>query len=285
MGGHVLVSRVAATVEPASHPFSFKLIHFTGNSVHSTLIALSVFGCLVLAVLLGGLLRRHLPEQRLDSDRKETVKLAMGLVATMSALVLGLLVSSAKGTYDTCRMEVVQIAAKVAYLDRMLEVYGEESIETRILFRKGVEDLITRVWSGSRDSHVAFSPGANTGNAIYAMLESLAPQDEKQGTIKSQALTLAANLGQEIALLRMQSLPSISLTMLFVVVSWLFMIFFSFAYISPAGHTGTIALMASALSVSGAIFLTLELDAPFVDFISVSSEPMLQALSHLVPRP
>ena len=88
--------------------------------MNTTLTALIVFGCLVGAVLLGRTLRRLLPEEHLTADSRDTIKLAMGLVATMAALVLGLLVSSAKGSYDTERSEVIQMAAKVAFLDRVL---------------------------------------------------------------------------------------------------------------------------------------------------------------------
>src|SRR5438874_9120476 len=93
-------------------------------TMNTTLAALIVFGCLVGAILLGRALRQLLPEDHLTADSRDTIKLAMGLVATMTALVLGLLVSSAKGAYDTKRSEVIQMAAKVAFLDRVLGLYG-----------------------------------------------------------------------------------------------------------------------------------------------------------------
>ena len=93
----------------------------------STITALIVFGCLVAAVLVGRTLRRILPEQHLSTESKDAMKLAIGLVATMSALVLGLLVSSAKGAYDTERSEVILMASKVAFLGRVLDAYGPEA--------------------------------------------------------------------------------------------------------------------------------------------------------------
>ena len=88
--------------------------------MNTTLTALIVFGCLVGAILLGRTVRRLLPEEHLTADSRDTIKLAMGLVATMTALVLGLLVSSAKGAYDTKRSEVIEMAAKVAFFGRVL---------------------------------------------------------------------------------------------------------------------------------------------------------------------
>ena len=105
--------------------------------MNTTLTALIVFGCLVGAVLLGRALRRLLPEEHLTADSRDTIKLAMGLVATMAALVLGLLVSSAKGAYDTKRSEVIQMAAKVAFFDRVLTNYGPEAAGRVPLSRGG----------------------------------------------------------------------------------------------------------------------------------------------------
>jgi len=105
--------------------------------MNTTLTALIVFGCLVGAILLGRAFRRLLPAEHLTADSRDTIKLAMGLVATMAALVLGLLVSSAKGSYDTERSEVIQMAAKVAFLDRVLAIYGPEAAEARTRFHEG----------------------------------------------------------------------------------------------------------------------------------------------------
>lgn len=71
------------------------------------------------------------PQDHLSADSKDAVKLAMGLVATMTALVLGLLVSSAKDGYDTKRSEVIQLAANVTFLDRSLALYGPEAADAR----------------------------------------------------------------------------------------------------------------------------------------------------------
>src|SRR5215472_8183996 len=114
--------------------------------MNTTLTALVVFGCLVGAVLLGRTVRRLLPEAHLSTESKDAVKLAMGLVATMSALVLGLLVSSAKGSYDTERSEVIQMAAKVAFLDRVLAVYGPEAAEARTRFHEAVKEAVEQMW-------------------------------------------------------------------------------------------------------------------------------------------
>ena len=114
--------------------------------MNTTLTGLIVLTCLIGAVLLGTALRRVLPQQHLSADSRDVIKLAIGLVATMSALVLGLLVSSAKGSYDTERSEVIQMAAKVAFLDRVLSVYGPEAVEARARFHEIVKGAIGQMW-------------------------------------------------------------------------------------------------------------------------------------------
>ena len=107
-----------------------------------TLIGAALFVVLVGTTLLGRRVHRYLPEDHLSADSRDAVKLAMGLVATMTALVLGLLVSSAKGTYDTARNEVIQMAAKFAFLDRVLALYGPETMETRGELRAAVAEAV-----------------------------------------------------------------------------------------------------------------------------------------------
>src|SRR6266480_655126 len=95
--------------------------------MNSAITAAILFVCLAGVALLGRRVRRYLPEDHLSGDSKDAVKLALGLVATMTALLLGLLVSSAKGTYDTMRSEVMQLTAKVVFLDRVLGLYGPQA--------------------------------------------------------------------------------------------------------------------------------------------------------------
>src|SRR5256885_1954449 len=120
----------------------------------TAITAAILFIGLVGVTFLGRRVRRYLPQDHLSADSKDAVKLAMGLVATMTALLLGLLISSAKGTYDTVRSEVMQMAAKVAFLDRVLAAYGPEAARARGECRDAVADAVRRMWPGDRKSVV-----------------------------------------------------------------------------------------------------------------------------------
>src|SRR5437762_13568721 len=107
------------------------------------------------------------------------------------------------------------------------------------------------------------NPDVQAGNLAYAALQQLSPKNDMQSVLKSQATTLAGDLAQTRSLLAAQSVPSVSLAMLIILVSWLVVIFVGFSVLAPPNATTVFALIVSALAGSGAIFLILELDQPF----------------------
>jgi hypothetical protein len=113
---------------------------------------------------------------------------------------------------------------------------------------------------------------------VYGAIQRLSPQNDTQAALKSQAAALAIDTAQVRSLLAAQSVPSISKPMLIILVCWLAIIFLGFSVLAPPNATAILALTVSALAVSGAIFLILELDQPFGGLIRISSEPMVNAL-------
>jgi|KBSMisStandDraft_5_1062788.scaffolds.fasta_scaffold178153_1 hypothetical protein len=240
-------------------------------------ILTSMIICSVLlgAVFLGMRTRRRLPPHHLNEETKATVKAAVGLIATMSALLLGLMVNSAKDTYDTLRSEVIQISAKLAFLDRGLHLYGPEAEPMRAKLRTGVEELRRTIWSESGGVQAL---NLNAGEALFNTLQTLPAATEQQRLVKAQILNEAVEIGQLRTLLRSQGLASISIPLLVMVVVWLIFIFFSFSVFAPPNSTAATALTISALSVSAALFLVMELDRPFTGLIRISQVPLVNAL-------
>jgi hypothetical protein len=246
-----------------------------------TVISVILFLVLVAVSLLGGRLARLLPEEQLSADSKDAVKLAMGLIATMTAVLLGLLITSAKSTYDTAESEVMQMAAKVALLDRVLKFYGPDSVDARRALRDATAEGVRRTWPVKPGSRVRLDPNEQMGDAVYIAIHGLVPHDETQRALKAQATTLMVQLGELRSLLRAQAVPSVSKALLIALVSWLVVIFFGFSLIVPANATSTLALIAGAFSVACAMFLILELDHPFAGVLRIPSDPMVNTLDHL----
>lgn len=249
-------------------------------------IAGPVFASLFGSALLGMLLRKVLPPNHLGADAKDTVKLAMGLVATMTALVLGLLVASAKSSYDTQRSEVIQMAAKIAFLNRLLTAYGPEAAAARDQLGRAVDAYVAHLWPDTpQGPSLGIPPDVVNGQTTYSALQHLSPTNDLQRAAKAQALQNATDIGQMRWLLYEQSGSSISKPLLLVVIAWLAFIFLSFGLFAPGNATVISALMVAALSVAGSIFLILELDRPFSGMIEISSDPLRHAMHSAEPRP
>jgi hypothetical protein len=234
--------------------------------------------CLLAAVWLGLWLRRFLPKHHLSPDSRDTVKLAMGLVATMSALLLGLLVNSAKTSYDTTQAQVMQKASRFALLDRVLAIYGPQAAGVRSQLHALIEESTRHMWPDEADVPAAWKPNSGIGNSFYVALLRMEARDDTERVLKAQAVNLTLEIGQLHSLMLAESTGSLSKPMLIVVVLWLVMIFLCFSLIAPPSGTANFALIVSALCAAGAIFLILELGRPFGGLMRISSEPMLNVL-------
>ena len=240
-----------------------------------------VLACVFGGALLGMALRLILPEHHLSAESRDVIKLGMALTATMSALVLALLINSAKSSYDAQRSEVTQISANIILLDRVLAHYGPETKEARDLLIHSVADLTDRIWSENRTGAGKLEPTVAGADAFYDKIQELSPQNEVQRSLQAQALKLSVDIGQMRWLLFEQRGRSIPMPFLVLLVFWVTIIFLSFGLFAPANATVIATLFLCALSVSGAIFMILELDRPFGGLIQVSDAPLRNTIVHL----
>src|SRR5258708_3814450 len=244
-------------------------------------------GCVVFAVVFGSAilamsLRAVVPEHHLSSDSKDVVKLGVAVVATMSALVVSLLLASAKGSYDARNREFTQMSANVILLDRFLAHYGPETKEARDLLRRSVTDALDRIGSSNNFQLPMLAPTTATSQSIYSQIQQLSPRDDAQRTLQGHALRTAVEVSQTRWLLYEQRAGSaIPMPFLVVVVFWLGIIFASFGLYAPRNATVVSTLCVCALSLSGAIFLILELDRPFQGLIQISTAPLQSAIAQL----
>ena len=241
-------------------------------------IGLIVLVCVFGGSLLGMFLHTILPEHHLNADSKDVIKLGMGLTATMSALVLALLTNSAKGSFDTQRNELTQMAANIILLDRILAHYGPETKDARDLLKGTVANMITRMWP-EEGSAPLLEPVA--AEAFYDKIQSLSPQNEVQRALQGQALKMSVDIGQARWLLFEQGGRSIPMPFLVLLIFWVTVIFLSFGLFAPRNATVVVTLFLCAISVSGAIYLIMELDHPFGGLVQISSASLRSALSQI----
>jgi Protein of unknown function (DUF4239) len=244
-------------------------------------IGWTVFALVFGSALLAMSLHNALPEHHLSADSKDVVKLGIALIATMAALVLGLLIASAKSAYDTRSNQLVQTSADIILFDRALARYGPETKEARSLLQRSVAATVERFWPAEGVKRLTIDPAASPVEALYDKIEALSPQSDAQRSMQSQALTLAADVERTRLLLFEHLGASIPVPFLVVLVFWLCIIFASFGLFAPRNATVIAVLCVCALSVAGAIFLILELDRSFEGLLQVSSAPLRAALAQL----
>jgi len=240
-------------------------------------------GCIFGGALVGMLLHGLLPEPHLRDASKDTVKVGAGMIATLSALVLGLLVGSAKNTFDTAEAEMTQGSAKIILLDRLLADYGPETKAAREQLRRTVATQIEDLWPEEKTgvSGLAAFERTNGLEAVQMTLLKVMPTTDAQRQLFAAAQQICGDLRQTRWLLVEQSQSPIPIPFLVVLLFWLTVLHVSFGMLAPRNATVVAVLLICALSVSGAIFMILEMSHPLDGMIKVSSAPMRKALEHL----
>lgn len=243
--------------------------------------ASAAFVCIFLAALAGATVRRMLPDHHLEPNAAETIKLVMGLVATIAAMVLGLLTATAQSSYATQSNQIQEIAVDIAELDRLLAYYGPETSEAR-----GKLQAMTVALATAMDKTEKLSSPA-TGRVTQPFFESvarLAPGSAAQRFIQDKAFALTASLRRSRAVMDGQDEGTITGPFLSVLVLWLAALFFGFALFVEINATIVAAYLTGALSVASALFLILELDNPGRGLMAISSAPLRTVIAEIDSR-
>jgi hypothetical protein len=251
--------------------------------MNSWLVAALVFGCTFLGALVGLRVHSRLPEHHLAPDSRDVIKLVMGLIATVSALVLGLLISSAHRAYEAQDAEVQEIGVHLFQLDRALGRFGPEAKDARDKLRQIVEGELKRASTPGGIQAAINEPSHAQQQAaeLFDMVSSLTPKTDPQRFIQTRALQLLSGLGNTRLLLNEQARGVISWPFLVVLVFWLTVLFIGFGLFARPNATVTLALLLGAISVAGAVFLILEMNRPYAGIMHISIEPIRNALSQM----
>jgi hypothetical protein len=247
------------------------------------LISLLVFAIIFGGALLGVIVRPRLSENHLQPDSRDVVKMATGLIGTLAALVLGLLIASAKSSFDQKTSQVRQMTATVILLDDLLAQYGPEAAPLRTRLRQSIPPLADRLWHEQQvpaAKPVGFESSAQS-LAFENELERLTPNNDAQRSLQSRAVQAFTEGAQTRLLLFAQAGGSIPAPFLIILVFWLSAIFVSFTLFARANLVVIVSLFVCAVSFAGAIFLVLELDNPFTGLMGISSATLRSALSPL----
>jgi hypothetical protein len=249
------------------------------------LYALAAFLCIFGGSLAGFFFQRHLPAHHLSKESQDSVKVGAGLIATMAALILGLLVSSAKGTFDRVNILVNEVAADVITLDRSLSDLGPESAPARVALREQASRILKTVWPEEVNS----SPGGSRAYMkarimpFVQIISSLPAGDVAAQEHKSSALRIASDLATKRAQISVEATSKLPMPLLVIPVLWITFLTFVYGLFAPRNATVTLVLFFCAVSIAGAIYLICEMSTPLDGSIKVPSQPFRTALEMIGP--
>jgi hypothetical protein len=248
--------------------------------MHSLLTALITLASLCAGTFLGSMIRNRLPDHHLRDDSRDVIKMASGMIATLVALVIGLLVTSSKSTYDQASGGVTQIGAKVILLDRLLERYGPETKAIRARIKEGIATSIERLWpTGGLNPSLTAIEQPTGMDEVHDMILQLAPQDEAHRILRSHAVTTCIELAHSRWLIIEQAQTPLPVAFLGMLIFWLTVLFASLGLLGPRNATASCCLFVCAVSMAGAIYLILEMNRPLEGAVQISPAPLRKALS------
>lgn len=249
----------------------------------SLVTAAIVLACAYAAALLGTLLHRWLPEHHLDAESRDVVKLVMGLVATMAALVLGLLVASANAAHEQQTTALKDISADIILLDRTLALYGPDAQPMRAGMHAFIKDMHDKIWSptGVHPENLNSVTLQTSARSQLQAVAALTPATDMQRALKAHAFDQVETIGKQRLLMFESYDNQIPLPFLAVLIFWISMLFLGFGLLASFNPTVAVAQFLGALSVAGSIFLILELNQPYAGPLQVSDAPLRAAIAEI----
>jgi hypothetical protein len=248
--------------------------------MNSIALGMVVFICLFGAALTGSWARSRLPDTHLNTSSTDVIKLATAIVGTLYAIALGLLIASSKNTFDNAESELTASAANLVLLDRVMAHYGPELDAARQLVRKLIEERLEKD-SSSGNGGSDISVFAADIEPIQDHLRSLSPTTFAQRSLQARALEVSSKIAEDDWLLAETEKERLPGPFIVMMVFWLSVLFATFGLLAPRNGTVAAILCVCALSVSGAVYLVMEMSHPFAGLIQIPDAPLRQALEYI----
>jgi hypothetical protein len=221
------------------------------------------------------------PDGNFTSQERDSIMLAIGLVVTMTSLVLGMLVSSAKTFYDGQKTQVAELSSQIVLVSDLMTAYGPETEQVRSEALRSMEGTVDRIWPRKSSQSFELRPVEDFVR-FYQHVQLLAPKDEVQASAKAQLLVAALNLRKTYWLMFLQSQhTSVTVPLLSVVTTWLAIIFYSFGLFAPHHLDVVVTLLICAVAVSSAIFVILSMNSPFKGILRLSPAAVRAVLDQM----
>ncbi|WP_018182098.1 DUF4239 domain-containing protein [Kaistia granuli] len=246
----------------------------------SVWIGLATFVAIFGGVLLGMLAAHLLPEQHLGTETRNAVTVSMAVVGTLSALVIGLLISTANTTFLARTNAIGDLAVDVLRLDRSLVRYGPEAVPIRATIRDYAEAKVAELSTGALQDKLGLVTLQQL-EAVGDQITNLHPADDRERTVQAQALRFVEAIANARWQLMEKDSSAVPVPFLILLIFWLAILFASFGLFAPPNATALATLFLCSLAVAGGIFMILELAAPGQGLIQPPLTPLLTAIAQL----
>ena len=237
------------------------------------------FISVLIGAAIGVILKRSLQAALLDTGSREAIRLAAGFLATLAALVIGLMIASAKTSYDSQNTNIRQLGTNAVLVDQMLTKYGPEARGARTLLRETIPSAAARIWrENSGKAAGASFIVSETGERFYKAVEGLKPANAEQTSLKSRIIQITTEMGRTRLLVFTEGDDAIPTPFFIVLVFWLVVIFASFGLFAEPGPIFIASTVVFALSVSSALFLIVDLSHPFSGLMQITNNHLHMVL-------
>jgi hypothetical protein len=246
----------------------------------STVAFLASFVSILIGAAIGMVLKRLLRLDMLEGGSKELIRLGAGLLSTLAALVIGLMIASAKNTYDTQNTNILQLGTNAVLVDQLLTQYGPEARAARTLLREAIPSATARIWRESNERDGVGSTFVISGSAerFYNAIEGLRPANAEQTSLKSRIIAITTEMGRTRLLVFTQNDNAIPVPFFIVLTFWLVVIFASFSLLAEPSPIVIVSILVFAISVSSALFLIVDLSHPFDGLMQISNNHLRAVL-------
>jgi hypothetical protein len=259
---------------------------------HGGLLVLIVFVLLLSASGLGMYLHGRLGERHRTSETVDHVRLVVSILVTFTALVLSLLLSEVKGTFDTFDARLRAFAGDLVNLDIHLREYGPDAEPIRVTLRKYVAAAIADTWRDEPAPTGDYPRFPQTSDVERQQLGALLIQVDftihkldPPDHFRQRLADALANQIDEALHARRQLLETahdtISWPLMLAMCAWLAVVFGVFGLLSPRNAVVYLSIVTCAICVASAIFLIDDFDSPLDGLLRVPSDALRTALNHI----
>jgi hypothetical protein len=246
--------------------------------------AFAVAACVFAGAMSGLYFHGVLPAGHRSKETQEVVRLGTGMLSVLASLVLGLLIATAKTTYDTADHAMRAYSADLVLLDETLRDYGADAAAPRDTLRRYTQQALSDNWPAEGGTVKVENRTAGAMlERVRERIRALHPADDGQKWLQNQALDVSTSLLHQRWLLIEQQGPTVQPVVLAILVSWIVVIFGSFGFNAPRNATVTAAFLVCSLAIGGSVFLIMEMDNPLEGLLKIPSAPMQSALAHMKP--